>query len=38
MLQPGEADAVTGATITFLGISKALAEGAEYAAAGPGGE
>jgi electron transport complex protein RnfG len=38
MLKSGDADAVTGATITFLGISKALAEGAEYAAAGPGGE
>ena len=38
MLKSADADAVTGATITFLGISKALAEGAEYAAAGPGGE
>ncbi|UCF98750.1 MAG: FMN-binding protein [Spirochaetaceae bacterium] len=37
MLQPGDADAVTGATITFLGISKALAEGAEYAATTAGG-
>jgi electron transport complex protein RnfG len=37
-LEPGEADAVTGATITFLGVSKALAEGAEYAAAESGGE
>ena len=38
MLKSGDADAVTGATITFLGISKALAEGARYAAAGSGGE
>jgi electron transport complex protein RnfG len=38
MLQTGDADAVTGATITFLGISKALAEGAEYAATAAGGQ
>lgn len=38
MLASDEADAITGATITFLGISKALAEGARYAAAGSGGE
>jgi electron transport complex protein RnfG len=38
MLASGDADAVTGATITFLGISKALAEGAEYAQAVPAGE
>jgi electron transport complex protein RnfG len=30
MLDPAESDAVTGATITFLGISKALAAGAEF--------
>jgi electron transport complex protein RnfG len=30
MLEPAEADAVTGATITFLGIARALQEGAEY--------
>jgi len=38
MLGPGDADAITGATITFLGISKALAEGAQYAAEVSGGE
>jgi electron transport complex protein RnfG len=38
MLKPDEADAITGATITFLGVSKALAEGAVYAAAEPKGE
>jgi electron transport complex protein RnfG len=37
MLPPGEADAITGATITFLGISKALAEGREYAVQASGG-
>ena len=31
MLSGVEADAITGATITFLGISKALAAGASYA-------
>jgi electron transport complex protein RnfG len=30
MLSAAEADAVTGATITFLGVSRALAEGAGY--------
>lgn len=30
MLGSAEADAVTGATITFMGIGKALAEGARY--------
>jgi electron transport complex protein RnfG len=30
-LSPGEADAVSGATITFMGIAKALDEGARYA-------
>jgi electron transport complex protein RnfG len=30
MLVPGEADAITGSTITFLGVSQALAEGARY--------
>ena len=30
MLDTGEADAITGATITFIGIAKALAGGAEY--------
>ena len=34
MLAPEEADSITGATITYLGVSKALAEGARYAAAG----
>jgi electron transport complex protein RnfG len=29
-LSAAEADAVTGATITFLGVSRALAEGARY--------
>ena len=38
MLASGEADAVTGATITFLGISKALSEGAEYVQAVSGGK
>ena len=38
MLDGDEADAVTGATITFLGISKALAEGAEYARSAEEGE
>jgi electron transport complex protein RnfG len=38
MLASSEADAVTGATITFLGISQALAEGAQYAAEQLGGE
>jgi electron transport complex protein RnfG len=33
MLAPEQADAITGATITYLGVSKALAEGARYAAA-----
>jgi electron transport complex protein RnfG len=33
MLASDEADAITGATITYLGVSKALAEGARYAAA-----
>jgi electron transport complex protein RnfG len=31
MLRGSDADAITGATITFLGISKALADGASYA-------
>lgn len=31
MLPMADADAVTGATITFIGVSKALAEGARYA-------
>ncbi|MBN1837406.1 MAG: FMN-binding protein [Spirochaetales bacterium] len=30
MLPADEADAITGATMTFLGVSKALAEGAEF--------
>ena len=30
MLPASEADAITGATITFLGVSKALAEGARF--------
>ncbi|MBA7703466.1 Ion-translocating oxidoreductase complex subunit G [subsurface metagenome] len=30
MLQSAEADAITGATITFLGIARALAEGAQF--------
>ena len=34
MLATEEADSITGATITYLGVSKALAEGARYAAAG----
>jgi electron transport complex protein RnfG len=34
MLPPEQADSITGATITYLGVSKALAEGARYAAAG----
>jgi electron transport complex protein RnfG len=38
MLQPVEADAITGATITFLGISKALAEGAQYVRTAATGE
>ena len=38
MLSAAEADAVTGATITFLGVSKALAEGAGYVRAVSGGE
>jgi electron transport complex protein RnfG len=38
MLTSKEADAVTGATITFLGISKALAEGADYVKAVSGGQ
>jgi electron transport complex protein RnfG len=38
MLVTADADAVTGATITFLGVSKALAEGAQYAADGSGGQ
>jgi electron transport complex protein RnfG len=38
MLASAEADAVTGATITFLGVSKALAEGAGYVKAVSGGE
>jgi len=38
MLKPSEADAITGATITFLGISKALAEGAAYVRSAPEGE
>jgi electron transport complex protein RnfG len=33
MLASDEADSITGATITYLGVSKALAEGARYAAA-----
>jgi electron transport complex protein RnfG len=37
MLNSGDADAITGATITYLGVSKALAEGAKYAA-GSGGQ
>jgi electron transport complex protein RnfG len=38
MLPSGEADAVTGATITFLGISRALAEGAGYVETLSGGQ
>jgi electron transport complex protein RnfG len=38
MLDGAEADAVTGATITFLGVSKALAEGAEYVHEVSGGQ
>jgi electron transport complex protein RnfG len=38
MLTSGEADAVTGATITFLGVSKALAAGAEYVQEVSGGQ
>lgn len=38
MLKPGDADAITGATITFLGISKALADGAAYARSAREGE
>jgi len=38
MLAGDEADAITGATITFLGVSKALAEGAAYVQAVSGGE
>lgn len=38
MLTPGDADAITGATITFLGISKALAEGAAYVRSAPEGK
>jgi electron transport complex protein RnfG len=38
MLETVDADAVTGATITFLGVSKALAQGAQHAAAGSGGQ
>ena len=38
MLAPAEADAVTGATITFLGVANALAEGAEYVRAESGGQ
>ena len=38
MLAGAEADAITGATITFLGVSKALAEGAGYVEAQSGGE
>jgi electron transport complex protein RnfG len=34
MLPTSEADAITGATITFLGVSKALAEGARFARQG----
>ena len=34
VLPPEQADSITGATITYLGVSKALAEGARYAAAG----
>lgn len=33
MLAPEQADSITGATITYLGVSKALGEGARYAAA-----
>jgi electron transport complex protein RnfG len=38
MLEAAEADAITGATITFLGVSKALAEGAAYAAGRAAGQ
>jgi len=38
MLKPSDADAITGATITFLGISKALADGAAYARTAREGE
>jgi electron transport complex protein RnfG len=38
MLATTEADAVTGATITFLGVANALARGAEYAAVESGGQ
>lgn len=37
MLSAPQADAVTGATITFLGVSKALAEGARYVRSLDGG-
>jgi Na+-translocating ferredoxin:NAD+ oxidoreductase subunit G len=30
MLSQGEADAVTGATITFLGVARALQEGSRF--------
>jgi len=38
MLKPSDADAITGATITFLGISKALADAAAYARSAGEGE
>ncbi len=38
MLTSAEADAITGATITYLGISKALTEGAQYTAGLSGGD
>ena len=38
MLTGPDADAVTGATITFLGVAKALAEGANYARSLIGGQ
>jgi electron transport complex protein RnfG len=38
MLASADADAVTGATITFLGVANALAEGAEYVKTEAGGQ
>jgi len=38
MLPPEQADSITGATITYLGVSKALAEGAGYIKSISGGE
>ena len=33
-LEPAEADAVSGATLTFLGIARALEAGSDYVASG----